>query len=262
MVYQNPRLVACFPTSQKEIIDSVENESPGARMVIMAHYSSLPFVSKPATYWERPFAENYVQFCMMIGIRNVADDLTILADLKSCILEEFSIHNEESIKTAIKMNLRSDFGEVIEAYGQFNRIYLTKIMVNYQKKLLKDHKKAIEIRNKLSEPVELTDDEKKQKLIESIQSVFIEFKQQNHDSIDLISHAIYDYLDSVKKIQLTPGEKNGLMNEAKIYLSMLPNNKYKMSDMGLDDKSRNELVAISKRIAVKNYFKQTQALDI
>ena len=200
---------------------------------------------------------------MMVGLRNVSDDLTILADLQNCIKEEFKIHNEESIKTAIKMNLRGDFGEVIEAYGQFNRIYLTKIMVGYEKKLLRDHKRALEIRNKMQQHVELTEEEKEDLLKKSIVDVFAEYKTQGKtESIELISYAIYDYLYKRKILDLTPDEKHGLMNRAKVYVVTHVDNKLSLSKLMDNEKTANDVKTIAKRIAVMDYFNKIEKLEL
>lgn len=262
--HTHPRLFSAFGDNIENIINAVELESTGAKMVLKSHYDKLPFISKPATYWEdkkvkvgeilwTQFMADYMSWTIMLGIRNLIDEFSIL-DLKTCILEEFNIHNEESVRTAIKMNLRGDFGEIIEAFGQFNRIYFTKIMSQYEKKLLRDHKRAIEIRNKLIQPIELSEEEKEELLKKEIQKVYNSYVVEIRNDIELISYVMYDYLDRIGKISLDKMQKDKLMNDARIELLMIPKNKYTIHDLDSNKSAKQELVVIAKRIAVKNYF--------
>lgn len=276
VIGEKPRLQSAFPENAGQIINAVELESKGAHMVITSHYHSLPFVSKPEDYWTNrtqsmeiegrkmnftKFQFDYLGWNAMIGLRNLPDEL-VLNDVILCLKSDFGIHNEESIRTAIKLNLRGDFGEVIEAYGQFNRIYLTKIMVGYEKKLKSDHKRAIELRDKLKAPIELTDEEKEAKLIDSIKDVFSEFKKiGNTQSVDLISCAIYDYLDKKKIIQLTPDEKNSLMQLAAVDVAVIKGKGISVAEV-LKDEYKPDRISMSKRLAVRNYFNTIQKLEI
>jgi hypothetical protein len=264
--HPTPRIFSVFGEQLENVINAVELESTGASLVLKAHYENLPFGSKPQSYWDEKnvkvgeilftkFLADYMSWSVMIGLRNYLDDLALL-DLKNCLLEEYTIHNEESVKTAIKMNLRGDFGDVIEAFGQFNRIYLTKIMSGYQKKLLQDHKRAIEIREKLKKPIELTDKQKEDLLKIEIQNVYHEYVVELRDDIELISYVMYDYLDKVGKIKLDKDKKDKLMEQSKNELLTMPKNKYSIQDLDNNKNAKLELVVIAKRIAVKNYFNE------
>lgn len=267
-----PRLFAALRENANEIINAVELEQKGAHSLITSHYFSLPFSSKPESYWIEKnmkyeellftkFQFDYMGWSIMVGIRNLPDQI-VLGDVLECLKESFGIHNEESIKTAIKMNLRGDFEEVFEPFGQINRVFITKIMSAYEKKLLKAHKRAIEIRNKLDEPQELTEQEKEFKLIVSIQDVFEQFKQvKNNQSVELISHAIYDYLAKKGIIVLTKEQKDSLMTLSSVEVAVLKGKGISVNEI-LKDEFKADRVSMAKRMAVRNYFNSIETLNL
>jgi hypothetical protein len=241
---QEPRLKACFPNSTDQILNAVEIESTMANMVIKSHYASLPFSSKPTTYWDANFVEDYIKWCMMLGIRHVPDDLALILDVKSTLLEQYHYMNEESVKTAIKINISKGKPDMVDAYGQINRIYLCQILDNYEKKLRQDHKRAIEIRDKLkAPPPEPTEAESDELMKVGIQDIYHRYIVDLKNDIEYISPNIYDFLVKMKINVVADSEKERMMTLAKNYLN----------DLKLEyDKC--ELVLIAKRFSVREYF--------
>ncbi len=268
-----PRLLAVFPQKANEIINSVESEIKGAHALITSHYFSLPFESKPETYWTEKnmkyeqlfftkFQFDYMAWSIMVGIRNLPDQI-VLGDVLECLKESFGIHNEESIKTAIKMNLQGQFDEVVEPFGQVNRVYITKIMTAYEKKLLVAHKRAIQLRDK-DKGVEHTPEQKEQKFRDAVVESFNIFKQFGEESI--LTFNMYDLLDRLGKINFTKAEKDQFMYRAKARLQDIndkPGNRIAITPLDFSNgDTKLKLVNIAKVMAVAEYFRTIETLEL
>lgn len=249
------KLAATFGENRNEIINAVELESSGAKLVITAHYASLPFGSKPDEYWNGKFKEDYAGLCVMCGIRNFTENLGLL-DLKNCLVDDYPIHNEESLRIAVKMNLKGILGTTVEPFGEFNRVFVTKIMTPYENKLKRDHKRAIEIRAQLSPKKELTESEKETLLKNEIQMCYHRYVVSMSNDIELISYVMYDCLERCGKLSIPKEGKDELMNKAKAHLLTIPKNKYTFADMNIVADAKNQVIVIAKRLAVRDYFNQ------
>lgn len=258
------RLEITFGENAKKILNTLEIEIKGSNLALNAHYDSLPFQSKNLSYWgyidenkkyilnpSSNIKNDFHSWCAMLGIKYAPDQLQ-WDDLKDCLINDLSIHNEESIKLAIRMNLKQD--TPIEPFGLINRVFLTKIIVKYEIFLKEANKRAIEIREKLKPKIELTESEIEDKMVKSIHETFLNFKARNENSIEFIASPICDYLQK-RGIELVSNErKKELMDLARIYLNGLKDNPSLIP-------SQDELIPIAKRMAVRDYFNSITKLE-
>jgi hypothetical protein len=246
LVFQTlPRLVATFGEQHEKILACVAEIDVHATELITTHYSSLNFSSKPDDYWDKVFKSDYLSWGVMIGIREVPDQIAIL-DVLDTLKSTFGIHNEQSIKEAIKMNLRGLFPNgAISHFGRLDRVYLTAVMNEYEKLLKKAHKQAIEARDKFKE--EISETEKWEMACKSVKQTFNDFAiKENWEQ--QISYAHYNVLEKSGIKVCEDAAKSGYMNEAKDYI-----NNNSLSTMNSVEK---EVINVAKRMAVRDLFRK------
>ena len=234
-------------------------ERTGAKELILTHYSSLGFGSKMQGWWENEFPKEFLRWCIMLGIRHTQSDLEAILDVKNCLVEDYPIHNENSLKLAFKLNMKGTLGEPIEPFGQINRVFITKVMERYEKKLKEDHKRAIEIRNKLTAPVEveMSQAEKDKAMQKAMDDCYRQYVDELRNDIDLISSVMYDFLERKGVKVVEDDVKNDLMVQAEAYLVMIE----RMADGKIQKTSLenwlpnpNDVVSVAKRLAVRDYW--------
>ena len=182
----------------------------------------------------------------MAGIRTLPDEY-LQIEIRDLILKEFGWHNENSICEAINMNLRGKYWETIEPFDSLNNVFLTKLMSKYEIELRRAHKRAVEIRDKLKKPVELTEEQKDAKIEMSIKELHSDHKNGLLQGIDGISSVIYDFLDKKGELSFTAEEKNESMTQGKAYLKSFSKNQK-------DEFTKEEIIIVAKRMLVKKYF--------
>lgn len=261
-----PRLRSSFGGNYNVVLQQAESKNPGAHKLITTHYSSLSFQSKPVKYWEQQFVLDYANFMMLTGIRAGTIDDFIFDDVKSCCAIDLAIHNEESIKAAIKMNLAGKFAKVYEPYEQINRKFLMEIMTAYDSELKKAHKLAIKLRDEMNKPKPPTPEEIEQKTKDGIIESFLMYKRLN--DLNIISHVEYDYLERHGITLVSKERKVQLMVEAKAHLTVV----YGQGSIakGFEEVKRelaegiryNEIVAMAKKLAVRDYYATIETLKI
>jgi hypothetical protein len=206
---------------------------------------------------------DYLNFAMLSGVRSGSIDDFVFEDVKSCCAIELAIHNEESIKAAIKMNLAGKFSKIYEPYEQINRKFLMEIMNGFDAELKKAHKLAIKLRDEMNKPVPLTPEEEADLLKKNIIKGFQQYKRTN--DLNLISHVEYDYLDKKGIVMVTPERKKELMTEAKtrlIYVYSQGSIAKGLAEMNKDICRDDEIIATAKKLAVRDYYATIENLNI
>lgn len=282
IVSKKPRMEATFGEYTDSVLKKVDSTSETGVSILEAHFATLPFSIKQPEYWEKkskeltidgrklfftPFQFDYLKWNAMLGIKVLPDEI-VLNDVLMCLKSDFGVHNEESITEAIKLNLRGYFPSMVESFGQVNRIYISKLLVMYEKKLKDDLKLAYIIRDNLKmedKSREETDPafvEKRMK--EAINEVFKEFKRIGDvNSVDLISYVIYDFLDKRKILNITPEEKKSLMEEANTRIVLIENAAtLKGLVSRLVGYDKDATISMAKRLAVRNYFNTISSLEL
>jgi len=273
------RLTITFGEHAGNILNAVEIEHRGANLALNAHYIALPFISKNIDYWgykgdnniyvlnpEKNIKNDFNSWCAMVGIKYMPDQFQ-WDDLKDCLINDLGMHNEESIKVAIKMNLKQD--QPIEPFGLINRVFLTKIIVKYEALLKSANKRALEIREKLKPVQELTPEQIDIKMRADIIDIFEERKaDDDRHSIKYLSYPIYEYL--LKKGNLNPTTEQKLES-----MSMAPEILFAMKSKIMPPKELNDykndvnntknhkdLIDVAKCILVRDYFNSIEILQI
>lgn len=203
---------------------------------------------------------------MIAGVRTGTIDDFTFEDVKSCCAIELAIHNEESIKSAIKMNLAGKFAEVYKPYEQINRKFLMEIMLGYETELKEAHKLAIKVRDEANKPKEPTPEEIQQRLVEGVLKGFHAYKQTK--DLSIISHVEYDYLTKCGITLVTPERKKQLMVEAKSQLTVI----YAQGSIGkgiaevqkslVNGTVDQEIVMVAKKLAVRDYYETIERLEL
>lgn len=216
-------------------------------------------------YWGNKFVADYLNFKMLAGLRTGDVDDYTFDDVKSCCMDELAIHNEESVKMAIKMNLAGKFGKIYEPYEQINRKFLMEIMNGYDAELKKAHKLAIKHRDEMNKPAPPTEEELAKKLKDAIYDGFLSFKR-NKD-LNIISHVEYDYLDRCGIKVVSDEKKAQLMVEAKAHLTVVYSQGHIAKGVEemkkiLNDGRASEIVMMAKKLAVRDYYESIEKLEI
>lgn len=230
--------------------------------LIEVHYSALPFASKEQVYWAKQFPKDLLGWAALVGIRSEPDEL-IENDIISTLVGEFPYLNENSVVDALKMNLRGGLSERYEPYNQINRVFLTKVLCDYEKKVKQANKRAMEIRDR-DKVVELTPEQKEQKFRDAVIESFNIFKQFGEESI--LTFNMYDLLDRLGKINFSKAEKDQFMYRAKARLQDIndnPNNRIAITPLDFSNgDTKLKLVNIAKVMAVAEYFRTIETLEL
>jgi hypothetical protein len=247
-------------------------KSEGLMPILEVHYSSQAFVSKFDDYWgndptKENFLKHYLNWCAYIGLKYAPDAVTLKL-CKEAILKDFGHMNENSVMDALRLNLLGAFKTQIEPYGAINAAFLIKTLTEYNKALKSAHKRAVEARNELLAPRELSEAEKEQKLRSAIIDAFTDFKNGIEDSI---SWPIYDYLKKINviTIETVPADVRKEFHERAKSLSKVQlleglslrdaHEAKKKFDAGDFD---DQIVKKAKTMAVNYLFTNLEKLDI
>lgn len=198
----------------------------------------------------------------MLGVRSEVDPL-VENDIISTLVGEFPHLNENSVVDAIKTNLRGGLSERYEPYNQINRVFLTKVLCDYEAIVKKANKRAIEIRDR-DKIVELSDEQKEKKFREGVMGSFRLFKVNDDESI--LTFNMYDLLDSMGRITITTEKKNEYMSVAKVRLQDImdkPQNRIAITKLDLTETdTKTKVINIAKTLAVADYFRSIETLEL
>jgi hypothetical protein len=253
----------------ENVINCVELETRGAKIMLTEHYTAECFKDKPDSYWDKQFIIDYSQWESIVGIRNPKklDEYTLVS-LAKCLIDEYPYFNEKSVVIALKMNLKGIKWQRIEAYDLLNESFLIRVLENYQIELNNLLKRANEIKNKLMPEKELTFEEKEAQMVETIRTIFKERKENNHLGTEMLSHPIYDILVAKGLINLSIDEKKALRDEATPMLKATKANGVSATDYITimrqfnEGKLVNEVALVAKVLAVRDYFNSIETLEL
>lgn len=187
----------------------------GSREIVLTYYSTMSFKLKDEEYWGKAnrngLSGQYAQWMLLLNIRNVPDDVTVAGVIR-CLREDYRHLNENCVTDAIKMNLRGEFKETIEAYQLINENFLIKVLTSYNQKLLESHRMAVKVRDNAIKVDEPTPEQTEAKNIEAMKNVFAEYKQTGNEN--LISGLYFDFFNDRGLITLTNEQKRGYLKKA------------------------------------------------
>jgi hypothetical protein len=120
--------------------------------IVKTHYSVINFGSKSETYWakeakEDNFRSHFYQWCTLAGVRNWLPDDTQMGYIELIFRQDYPHLNHNSVYDAIRMNLRGDFGEVVQTFNELNTVFISAILRHYVKMLKKSHALDVKIRD-------------------------------------------------------------------------------------------------------------------
>jgi hypothetical protein len=170
---------------------------------------------------------------------------------------EFPHLNENSVVDAIKMNLRGGLKERYEPYGQINRVFLTKVLTDYESHVKLANKRAMQIRDQ-NKVVELTDEQKQQLFEKSVLESFDLYRRSLDET--LITFNMYDLLDKKGILKIEASRKKEYMTMAKYKLQDIidkPNNRIVITQLDPNNTDTNlQIINIAKCMIVKDYFNE------
>lgn len=176
----------------------------------------------------------------------------LLESYKWITCEELSLIFAEGVKSMYGDYMGINYKSIIGWIDGYRGLQLRKIALN--KALATDTLEVLP-----PEAVEA-------KMKNLVMQVFHEYKLTDNKSI--ISYPIYNYLESKKLLLLSPEEKKGLMEDAKQELKEI----HRMKKSGMDiskalqsiteGQKDDEIVLIAKRLAVRNFFDNTDTLNL
>jgi len=213
VVSKHRRLQSFLGLAPMECLDSPL--MVGSKEIVLTYYSVQSFGLKDAEYWGKGnrngLSGHYAQWMLLLNIRNVPDDVTVAGVIR-CLREDYGHLNENCVTDAIKMNLRGEFKEKIEAYQLINENFLIKVLTSYNQKLLESHRMAVKVRDNAIKVDEPTPEQTEAKNIEAMKNVFAEYKQTGNEN--LISGLYFDFFNDRGLITLTNEQKRGYLKKA------------------------------------------------